>query len=126
MAFRVYDKRKKKFIVDNVFLTPDGELVESKKSVFGNKMTFVDQNRFVYQRAINLSDKNNVQIFVGDYLKANVAEDKEIRGLVTYSEQLSSYVILSFETDEYYTLGESVKEFIEVDGNVFDDLKNNK
>lgn len=126
MSYRVFDKKKKKFVVDNIFLTPDGELVESKKSLFGNKMTFVEQNRFVYQRSIGLADKNGVEIFVGDYLKANVAEDKEIRGLVTYSEQLSSYVILNFESDEYYPLGESVREFIEVDGNVFDDLKKGK
>lgn len=126
MSFRVYDKKKKKFVTDNVYLTPDGELVESKKSLFGNKITFVDQNRFVYQKYIELSDKNNTPICVGDYLKAKVAEDKEIRGLVTYSEQLSSYVILNFESDQYFTLGESVREFIEVDGNVFDDLKKDK
>ena len=123
VSFRVYDKKKKKFVTDNIFLTPDGELVESKRSVFGNKMTFVDQNRFVYQRAINLNDKNDIPIYVGDYLSANVSEDKEITGLVTYSEQLSSYIILSFTTDEYYTLGESVREFIEIIGNVFDDVK---
>lgn len=126
MSYRVYDKKKRKFITDNVFLTPDGELVESKKSLFCNKMTFVDQNRYVYQRAINLADKNGTQIYVGDYLKAQVSEDKEINGLVTYSEQLSSYVILSFDTDEYYTLGESARELIEVDGNIFDDLKKGK
>lgn len=126
MGYRVYDKKKKKFITDNIFLTPDGELVESKKSIWGNKMTFVDQNRFVYQRSIDLLDKNGTQIFVGDYLNAIVSEDREINGLVTYSEQLSSNVILSFTTDEYFTLGESVREFIEVIGNVFDDEKKGK
>ena len=126
MSYRVYDKKKKKFVHDNIFLTPDGELVESKKSLLGNKVTFVEQNRFVYQSSIDLTDKNDTQIFVGDYLKAQVSDDKEIYGLVTYSEQLSSYVILNFETDEYYTLGESVREFIEVNGNVFDDLKKKK
>lgn len=126
MSYRVYDKKKRKFITDNIFLTPDGELVESKKSLFGNKITFVDQNRFVYQKHIELNDKNDTPIYVGDYLKAQIAQDKEISGLVTYSEQLSSYVILSFTTDEYYTLGESVRELIEIDGNVFDDLKKGK
>lgn len=126
MAFRVYDKKKKRWIQDNIYLTPDGELVESKKSLFGNKLTFTSEDRFVYQKSIDLTDKNGTEIFVGDYLKANVSEDKEIRGLVTYSEQLSSYVILNFITDEYYTLGESVRELIEVDGNVFDDLKKGK
>ena len=126
MSYRVYDKKKKKFVQDNIFLTPDGELVESKKSLLVNKVTFVEQNRFVYQSSIDLVDKNGTQIFVGDYLKAHVSEDEEISGLVTYSEQLSSYVILNFETDKYYTLGESVIEFIEVIGNVFDDLKKKK
>ena len=126
MGYRVYDKKKRKFITDNVYLTPDGELVESKKSLFGNKLTFVDQNRFVYQRNIGLTDKNDVPIFVGDYLKAQISETEEITGLVTYSEQLSSYVILSFTTDKYFTLGEPVKELIEVSGNVFDDLKKGK
>ena len=126
MSYRVYDKKKHKFVQDNIFLTPDDELVESKKTILGNKVTFVEQNRYVYQTSIDLTDKNGTQIFVGDYLKAQVAEDKEVYGLVTYSEQLSSYVILDFAADEYYTLGESVRELIEVDGNVFDDLKKKK
>ena len=126
MSFRVYDKKKKKFITDNVFLTPDGELVESKKSLFGNKLTFVDNNRFVYQKYIELNDKNDTPIYMGDYVKAQVAEDREISGLVTFAQELSSYVILCFDSDEYFTLGTDVCEFIEVDGNVFDDLKKNK
>ena len=126
MSFRVYDKKKKKFVDDNIYLTPDGELVESKKSLFGNKLTFVSDDRYVYQKYIELDDKNKTPIYMGDYLKAKVAEDKEVNGLVTFSTELSSYVILSFDTDEYFTLGESVREFIEVIGNVFDDLKKKK
>lgn len=126
MGYRVYDKKKRKFVQDNIFMSPGGELVEAKKSILGNKVTFVEQNRFVYQSSIDLTDKNGTEIFVGDYLKAQVSEDSEVYGLVTYSEQLSSYVILDFTTDKYYTLGESVIEFIEVAGNVFDDLKKKK
>jgi len=126
MAYRVYDKKKRRFVTDNIFLTPDGELIESKKSLFGNKLTFVDQNRFVYQKYIELDDKNGTPIYMGDYVKAQVAEDKEITGLVTYAQELSSYVILCFDTDEYFTLGTEVCEFIEVIGNVFDDLKKGK
>lgn len=126
MSYRVFDKKKKKFVTDNIFLTPDGELIESKKSLFGNKLTFVDQNRYVYQKYIELNDKNDTPIYMGDYLKARVAEDREINGLVTFSTELSSYVILSDETEEYFTLGESVREFIEVSGNVFDDMKKGK
>ena len=126
MSYRVYDKKKRKFVQDNIFLTPDGELVESKKSLFGNKLTFVDQDRYVFQRDIELNDKNGTLIYMGDYVKVQVAEDRIITGLVTFSTELSGYVILCFETEEYFTLGESVREFIEVTGNVFDDLKKKK
>lgn len=126
MSFRVYDKKKKRFVNDNIFLTPDGELVESKKSLFGNKMTFVDGNRFVFQKYIELSDRNDIPIYMGDYVEATVAENKTITGLVTFSTELSSYVILCFDTGEYFTLGDSVREFIQVVGNVFDDDKKKK
>ncbi len=126
MSFRVYDKKKKKFVTDNVYLTPDGELVESKKSIFGNKMTFVDGNRFVYQRYIELNDKNNNPIYIGDTLEAQVSEDRVVRGMVTFAPELSAYIILCFESEEYFTLGESVCDLISIVGNVFDDEKKGK
>ena len=126
MGYRVYDKKKKKFVTDNIYLTPDGELVESKKSLWGNKMTFVDGNRFVYQRYIGIQDRNNTPIYIGDTLEAQVAEDRVIRGMVTFAPELSAYIILCFESEEYFTLGESVCDLITVVGNVFDDEKKGK
>lgn len=126
MAFRVYDKKKKKFVTDNVYLSPDGELVESKKSLFGNKMTFVDQNRFVYQKYIELNDKDNVPIYIGDILEAQVSENRAVNGMVTFAPELSAYIILCFDSEEYFTLGESVCDLITVVGNVFDDDKKGK
>lgn len=126
MSYRVYDKKKRKFVTDNVYLTPDGELVESKKSLFGNKMTFVDGNRFVYQRYIGLEDKNKNPIYIGDYLEAQVAEDRIVRGVVTFAEELSAYIILCFDPDEYFTLGTDIVQYISVVGNVFDDDKKGK
>ena len=123
MSYRVYDKRKKKFVQDNIFLTPDGELIESKKSIFGNKLTFVDQNRYVYQRYIELNDKNGVPIHIGDYLEATVANDRVVRGVVTFADELSAYIILCIDVDEYYTLGQYVSQDIQVVGNVFDGIK---
>ena len=126
MSYRVYDKKKKKFVTDNVYLTPDGELVESKKSLFGNKMTFVDKNRFVFQRYIELNDKDGIPIYIGDCLEAQVAEDRIVKGVVTFAEELSAYIILCFDPDEYFTLGTDVVQFIKVVGNVFDEDKRKK
>ena len=126
MSFRVYDRKKKRFVQDNIFLTPEGELVESKKSVFGNKITFVDQDRYVYQKYIELNDKNDTPIYIGDYLEAQVSEDKVVQGIVTFAEELSSYIILCFDTGEYFTLGTDVCKYIEVVNNVFDDSKKKK
>ena len=123
MGYRVYDKKKKKFITDNIFLTPDGELVESKKSLFGNKLTFTAENRYVYQKAIDLTDKNGKDIYIGDHLEAQVAEDRIVKGLVIFAEELSAYIIVSFDSDEYFTLGTDVCRYIEVIGNVFDKQK---
>lgn len=126
MAYRVYDKKKKKFVTDNIFLTPDGELVESKKSLFSNKMTFVDGNRFVFQKSTELFDKDNKEVFVGDYLSAEVSDDRIVEGLVTFAEELGSFVILCFDTDEYFVLSQSICSRIQVTKNVFDDNKRGK
>lgn len=126
MGYRVWDKKKKKFVADNIFLTPDGELVESKKFLFGNRMTFVDQNRYVYQKYIELNDKNGTPVYIGDFLEAKVADDRTVRGMVTFAEELSAYIILCFDTDEYYTLGTEVIQYIEVVGNVFNEKKGTK
>lgn len=120
MSFRVYDKKKRKFVTDNIYLTPDGELVESKKSLWGNKMTFVDGNRFVFQKSTELFDRDNKEVFVGDYLSAEVSDDRTIEGLVTYAEELGSFIILCFETDEYFVLSQAVCSKIKVTKNVFD------
>ena len=123
MTYRVFDKKKKKWVKDDFFLTPDGDLLQSEKSLFGNKMTFVSKGRYIYQASIGLLDKNNRLIYVGDIIKAKVDEDKEAIGVVTYASELSGYVIVCDDTDEYFRLGESVSKLIEVVGNVFEEPK---
>lgn len=120
--FRVYDTEKKKWIKDNIYLNSDGELFLIKRSIFGwiKRLIALSADKYIYHRDINLYDKDGVLVYEGDYIRARVAEDKEEIGLVSYVHELSAYVILCVDSDEFYTLGSDVSSEISVIGNVFD------
>ena len=120
--FRIYDTKEKVWLKENIHLKPDGELVAVKRSIFGlfKMLIPLNQNRYICHRAIDLWDMNGVQVYEGDYVLARIDEDKTIVGLVVFAQELSSYIILSENSDEFFTLGNEVTEFIEVVGNVFD------
>lgn len=122
MAYRIYDSEQKKWVKDNIYLNPDGELFLIKQALFGMvKVPLVlSQDRYIYHQDINLYDKNNVLVYEGDYIEAHVDENKDVVGIVAYAHELSAYVILCVDSDEFYTLGSSVSEEIFVIGNVFD------
>lgn len=122
MVYRVYDSELKKWVKDNIYLNPDGELFLIKQALFGMvKIPLaLSQDRYIYHQDINLYDKNGVLVYEGDYILARVAEDKEVIGLVAFAHELSAYVILCVDSDEFYTLGSNVSSEITVIGNVFD------
>ena len=131
MAFRVYDTETKKWLKDNIYMNCNGELFKIKQSLFGMvKVPLVlDADRYIYHRDIGLLDKNDKEIFEGDYIEARVgkvdendvnSEDKVEIGLVTYAAELSSYIILCVDSDTFYTLGSNVSSEIRIIGNVFD------
>ena len=128
MGYRVYDTEQKKWLKDNVYLNPSGELFLIKQALFGMvKIPLaLDANRYVYHKDINLYDKDGILVYEGDYIRARVAEDKEEVGLVSYAHELSAYVILCVNSDTFYTLGSETTEFIEIIGNVFDGYKEEK
>ena len=128
MAFRVRDTFKGCWIKDNVYLNSNGDLFVIKQSLFGMVKVplALSPVRYIYHRDIGLIDKNNNEIFEGDYIKAQVDEDKFVTGLVAFAVELSAWVILCDDTDEFYTLGSETCEFIEVVGNVFDGYKEEK
>lgn len=132
--FRVFDTEKKVWLKDNIYLSSDGELFRIKKFLLGIIKTFtvLSLDRYVCHQDIGLTDKTGRDVFEGDYIRAVVGkvdengEDKVEIGLVTYAHELSAYIILCVDSDTWYTLGNSVCEFIEVIGNVFDGYKEEK
>ena len=121
--FRVYDKKRKIFMTEDVLIGKNGDLYKVGKNLLGSKLTYLHQNRYVFQQAIQLNDKNDMPIYIGDYLKAEVADNRIVRGMVTFAEEIGAYIILCFESDEYFVLSQSVCSRIEVVGNVFDNSK---
>lgn len=122
--FRVWDIEKEEWVEDDVYLNQNRSLFCYKKSLIGlNKMFELDPDRYVYHRDIELYDKNNSLIYEGDYVRAQVDKNRFVVGIVVYAHELSAYIILCKETDEYYTLGNGVCEFIEKIGNVFEGVK---
>lgn len=128
MEFRVRDTFKSCWITNNIYLNSNGELFKIKKSLFGmaRRPIALDTIRYVCHKAINLWDKNQQQVFEGDYIKARVADDREEIGLVAFAEELAAYVILCAKSDTFYTLGKDIAEYIEVIGNVFDGYERHK
>lgn len=118
--FRVYDNERKKWVKDNIYMNADENLFKIKQSLFGITKVPLDEDRYIYHKDIGLYDKNSRLVFEGDYIKAKVADDKEVIGIVAYAYELSSYVILCVDSDEFYTLGSNVSSEIEVVGSVFD------
>ena len=127
MEFRIWDKQKKRWVED-VYLTQDGKLVINGKAILGlSKPTFItDDNRYVYQASTHITDKNDKEIFVGDYLEALVENDELIQGLVTFSNEVFDYVILCFDNNKFYILSPDISGRVKVIGNVFNESKKKK
>lgn len=119
--YRVYDMDMCEWVKDDVYLNPDGELFLIKRSIFGHAKTPIElsQDRYIYHNDIELLDKNGNLVYMGDYIKAQITEDKSVIGLVAYAFDMSAYIILC-DDNIFYTLGSEVCEFIEIIGNVFD------
>lgn len=122
MSYRVYDLEQKCWVSDNIYLNQNDELFLIKQSLFGMiKIPLkLSQDRYVYHKDINLYDKESHLIHEGDYIRAEVSDDKVVIGVVVYAPELSSYIILCENDNEYFLLGNQVCDYIRIVGNVFD------
>lgn len=119
--YRVYDLVKKEWVQD-VYISPypNNKLYKLKKSLFGHRLIPVDEGDYIIHKFIDLYDKDSVMVYEGDIIKAQISDDKVVTGIVTYATEWSSYIILCFDPDEFYVLGNEITEFISVVGNVID------
>lgn len=118
--YRVFDRQRNKWIKNNIYLSPYGELYRVNKTFFGTKLIPLDDERYVWHKCINVFDKNQEEIYEGDYVEAEVDKDKIVTGMICYAHEYASYVILCNDTNEYYHIGSELSEFIRVIGNVFE------
>ena len=127
--YRVYDTQNKRWVKENIYLSPypHSDLYLLRKGFFGRyKLELVSSEKYIVHKDIGLIDKNKFLIYEGDYVEAQVSEDRVVIGLITYVPELASYVILCNDSNEYFTLGTQVCEYIQVIGNVFDSYENSK
>lgn len=114
--YRVYDNKKKVWLREGFFISPNGDMYIPEKSLFLNKLVLASEQRFVIQNEIKMNDKNGKLIFEGDICK--IAE-RNVIGVITYIPEHASYYLLDNKNFKYYPLHEkSVGEYAEVIGNV--------
>lgn len=120
--YRVYDNVRKRW-VRNIYMSPSpySFLYIEKFGIFGGtKLVPVESDRYTVHMEIGMPDKNDELIYEGDFVRAQVSNDKSVIGLVAYAYELSAYIILCEETGEWFSLGSDVSKDVEVIGNVFD------
>lgn len=102
--YRVYDNKKKIWVTDNVYLSPNpySNLYILKKNIFGiPKLVYADAERYIIHKEIDLFDTDGVCLYEGDYVEAHVADDRVVTGLVVYANEFASYIILCHESEEF-------------------------
>lgn len=119
--YRVYDLEKREWAQD-IYMSPfpSNQLYKLKKSLFGRKLISVDSSNYIIHKFVDLFDKDSNMVYEGDIIEAQISNDKTVTGIVTYATEWSAYIVLCFDPDEFYVLGDEICEFISVIGNVFD------
>ena len=119
--FRVFDIIEHRWVKDDIYLAPNNDLFMLKKTKLGTKkMSLVSDKRYIVHKHIGLSDMKNIMIYEGDIVEVQINKDSKINMLVTYSPDISSYIILDFNENKYYSLGINNRKFVKVIGNVFE------
>lgn len=126
--FRVYDKKKKKFLYDDVFLGSDDVIFKYNCGFLKSYLRVLSANRYVFQNCIEIPDVNNRLIFEGDKVKYKL-DSKTVQDIVSYVSQIASYMVIDHKDQICYPIranGDEINVEIEVIGNVFEDKNTNE
>lgn len=120
--FRVYDKKKKQFIHDGIYLGIDDVMVIHKCGFLKSYLKVLSEDRYVLQNFIEVFDINGHFVFEGDKVEYKF-NSKTIQGIVSYVPQIASYMVIDHKDQICYPIranGDKLNVEIKVIGNVFE------
>lgn len=115
---RVYDKKKKRWITEGVYLDPNNDNLYIIKR--REKLKLLSSKRYIYHNDIRLNDKNGMLIHEGDIVEAEINPNEFIMTMVAWCPNMAAYGLLDFETEKGYSLGVEQCKRVKIVGNIFD------
>lgn len=121
---RVYNKKDKTWLKDEIYISTMGDMFSSKKSFWNKfglfKLQLISEHKNIVQNAVGVRDKNGRIVFEGDICKCDVDDDKSILCVVGFAPERASYLFFDYEHSVFYPISNECSDRIEVVGNTFD------